>query len=132
LIKNTDKSGEILSPISKENELHIGDRLVIRLTIKTDRDMEYVHLKDKRAAGIEPEKVLSGYVFKGGLYYYESSSDLGTDFFIDFLPKGTYTVDYSVKVNAEGAFSLGTCTIQCMYAPEFGSHTKGEKIYIVK
>ena len=131
-VKKTNKSGEILSPIGIGNKLNIGDRLIIRLTIKSDRDMEYVHLNDKRAAGIEPEKVLSGYVFNGGLYYYESSSDLGTDFFIDYLPKGTYTIDYPVKVNAEGTFSLGTSTIQCMYAPEFGSHTKGEKIYIVK
>lgn len=131
-VKKTNKSGEILSPIGIGNKLNIGDRLIIRLTIKSDRDMEYVHLNDKRAAGIEPEKVLSGYIFNGGLYYYESSSDLGTDFFIDYLPRGTYTIDYPVKVNAEGTFSLGTSTIQCMYAPEFGSHTKGEKIYIVK
>jgi uncharacterized protein YfaS (alpha-2-macroglobulin family) len=105
---------------------------MVRLTVKSDRDLEYVHLSDQRAAGIEPEKVLSGYVFNGGLYYYESSSDSGTDFFIDYLPRGTFTIDYPVKVNASGTFSLGTGKVQCMYAPAFSSHTKGEIIYIGK
>ncbi|MFM7090206.1 MAG: hypothetical protein ACKOZZ_05300, partial [Bacteroidota bacterium] len=123
---------EILTPVGVDHKLKIGDRLIVRLIVKSDREMEYVHLNDKRAAGIEPEKVLSGYVFNGGLYYYESSSDSGTDFFIDYLPKGTFTIEYPVKVNASGMFSLGTSTVQCMYAPEFGSHTKGEKIYIGK
>lgn len=132
LVKKITKSGEVLLPVSNDNKLQIGDRLIVRLTIKTDRDMEYVHLNDKRASGIEPEKVLSGYTFNNGLYYYESNSDFGTDFFIDFLPKGTYSIEYPVKVNAEGIFSLGTCTMQCMYAPEFGCHTNGEKIYIGK
>jgi uncharacterized protein YfaS (alpha-2-macroglobulin family) len=131
-IKRVNKSGEVLSPIDANNTLKIGDRLMVRLTVKSDRDLEYVHLSDQRAAGIEPERVLSGYVFNGGLYYYESSSDSGTDFFIDYLPRGTFTIDYPVKVNASGTFSLGTGKVQCMYAPAFSSHTKGEIIYIGK
>jgi hypothetical protein len=131
-VKKVGFSGEVLSLVDTKNTVKIGDKLVVRLTVKADRDMEFIHLNDKRAAGFEPESVLSGYVFKEGLYYFESSSDVGTDFFIDFLPKGTFIIDYPVKVNAEGAFLLGTTTIQCMYAPEFGSHTKGDKIYIVK
>jgi uncharacterized protein YfaS (alpha-2-macroglobulin family) len=131
-VKKVGPSGEVLSPVDTKNTVKVGDKLVVRLTVKADRDMEFIHLNDKRAAGFEPETVLSGYVFKENLYYFESSSDVGTDFFIDFLPKGTFIIDYPVKVNAEGAFLLGTTTIQCMYAPEFGSHTKGDKIYIVK
>jgi hypothetical protein len=131
-IKKINKSGEVLLPITKNNEPGIGDRLIVRLVVKADRDMEFVHVKDRRAAGIEPETVLSGYKSKEGLYYYESSSDSGTDFFIDFLPKGTHILDYPVKINAGGIYSLGSGTVQCMYAPEFGSHTKGEKIYIGK
>lgn len=131
-VKKVSTSGEVLTLVDTKNTVKIGDKLVVRLTVKADRDMEFIHLNDKRAAGFEPESVLSGYVFKEKLYYFESSSDVGTDFFIDFLPKGTFIIDYPVKVNAEGAFMLGTSTIQCMYAPEFGSHTKGDKIYIVK
>lgn len=131
-VKKVGPSGEVLSLVDTKNTVKIGDKLVVRLTLKADRDMEFIHLNDKRAAGFEPESVLSGYVFNDGLYYFESSSDVGTDFFIDFLPKGTFILDYPVKVNAEGTFLLGTTTIQSMYAPEFGSHTKGDKIYIVK
>lgn len=131
-VKKVGSSGEILSMVDAKNTLKIGDKLTVRLTIKADRDMEFIHLNDKRAAGFEPESVLSGYIFKEKLYYFESTSDVGTDFFIDFLPKGTFVIDYPVKVNAEGTFLHGTATIQCMYAPEFGNHTKGNKIYIVK
>jgi len=131
-VKKVGPSGEVLSLVDSKNTVKIGDKLVVRLIVKADRDMEFIHLNDKRAAGFEPESVLSGYIFNEGLYYFESSSDVGTDFFIDFLPKGTFIIDYPVKVNAEGTFLLGTSTIQSMYAPEFGSHTKGDKIYIVK
>lgn len=131
-IKKVGTSGEVLSLVDTNNTVKMGDKLVVRLTVKADRDMEFIHVNDKRAAGFEPESVLSGYVYKNGIYYFESGSDVGTDFFIDFLPKGTYIIDYPLKVNAEGTFLLGTTTIQSMYAPEFGSHTQGDKIYIVK
>ena len=69
------------------------------MILNTDRNMEFIHLNDKRAAGFEPESVLSGYVFKEGLYYFESSSDVGTDFFIDYLPKGTFIIDYPKEMS---------------------------------
>ena len=35
--------------------------------------MEYVHMKDMRAACMEPVNVISGYKYQGGLGYYEST-----------------------------------------------------------
>ncbi len=60
----------------------------MRIVLQTDRDMEYVHLKDHRGAGTEPVNVLSQYKYQDGLGYYETTRDTASHFFIDYLPKG--------------------------------------------
>ena len=92
--------------------------------------MEYVHMKDMRAAGFEPINVFSGYRYQGGLGYFETTKDASTNFFFDYLPKGTYVFEYPLKVNMKGNFSNGITTIQCMYAPEFTSHSEGIRIKV--
>jgi uncharacterized protein YfaS (alpha-2-macroglobulin family) len=86
--------------------------------------MEYVHLKDHRGSGTEPVNVLSQYKFQDGLYYYESTRDAAGHFFIDYLPKGVYVFEYSVRVQHRGQYQTGLAQIQCMYAPEFNSHSE--------
>ncbi|NNF36114.1 MAG: alpha-2-macroglobulin, partial [Saprospiraceae bacterium] len=108
----------------------VGDILVNRLVIRTNRDLEYVHLKDMRGAGTEPLNVLSGYRWKGGLGYYESTRDAATHFFIDYLSKGNYVFEYKTRVSHSGAFDNGIATIQCMYAPEFSSHSSSQLLEI--
>ena len=103
----------------------------VRIVIRVDRDMEYVHLKDMRAAGFEPINVMSGYRYKGGLHYYESTRDAATHFFIGYLPKGTYVFEYPLKVNLSGDFSNGITSIQSMYAPEFASHSEGIRVEVI-
>ena len=119
-----------MKTVSDKNILKKGDKLRVRIEIKVDRDMEYVHLKDMRGSGFEPVNVLSSYKWQGGLGYYESTRDAATDFFISYLPKGIYVFEYDLRSNASGSFSMGISTIQCMYAPEFSSHSKGERISI--
>jgi len=92
--------------------------------LRTDRDMEYVHLRDHRGSGTEPVNVLSRYKFQDGLAYYESTKDTATHFFIDYLPKGTYVFEYSVRVQLKGRYPTGLANIECMYAPEFNSHSE--------
>lgn len=127
--KLTDK-GPVLEAIQDGSFLKVGDKLVVRLEIKTDRPMEYVHLKDMRASSLEPTNVLSGYRWKGSLGYYESTRDASTNFFIQYLPKGAHVMEYSLFVSHAGTFSNGISSIQCMYAPEFTSHTEGIKLNI--
>ncbi len=103
--------------------LKVGDELVVRLELRVDRDMEYVHLKDERGSGTEPVNVLSGYRYQDGLGYYESTRDTASHFFIDYLPKGTYVFEYAARVVHRGAYHTGTAQIQCLYAPEFNSHS---------
>lgn len=110
--------------------LSIGDLLKVKIEIRVDRDMEYVHLKDMRAAGFEPVSTLSGFKYQDGLYYYESPRDLTMNFFIGYLPKGTYVFEYELRVSQKGNFSNGISTIQCMYAPEFTSHSQGIRVEV--
>lgn len=127
--RNTDR-GPVLTEITEGNTLKVGDKVKIRIELRVDRDMEYVHLKDMRAACFEPTNVLSGYRYQGGLGYYESTRDMATNFFFDYLRKGTYVFEYSVFVSQIGDFSNGIATIQSMYAPEFSSHSEGIRVNV--
>ena len=124
---NTNK-GPTLQPCN--GSVSVGDELVQRIILRTDRDMEYVHLKDQRGSGTEPVNVLSRYRYQDGLGYYESTRDTATHFFIDYLPKGTYVFEYSVRVQHKGQYQTGMASIQCMYAPEFNSHSESHKLTV--
>jgi hypothetical protein len=126
---NTDK-GEVISEITPETILNVGDLVRVRIELRSDRNMEFVHLKDMRAAGFEPISVLSQYKWQDGLGYYESTKDAATNFFIDYLPKGIYVFEYDLRVNNAGDMSNGISTIQSMYAPEFSSHSEGIRITV--
>ncbi len=127
--KNTDK-GPVLEPVTENAYLKVGDKIKVRIELRVDRDMEYVHMKDMRASCMEPVNVLSGYKWQGGLGYYESTKDASTNFFFGWLPKGTYVFEYPLFVTHTGNFSNGVTSIQCMYAPEFASHSEGVRVNV--
>lgn len=129
-IERTGDTGPVLVALRSANDLHPGDKVKVRLELRVDRDMEYVHLKDMRAAGLEPIETESRYKWQGGLGYYESPGDAATNFFFDNLRKGTYIFEYPLRANLRGDFSNGISTIQCMYAPEFSSHSEGQRIKV--
>lgn len=116
--------------LNRKATLHVGDRMTVRLTFRTDRDMDFVSLKDERAACMEPVQQLSGYVWKNGLGYYQAPGDASTLFFMDHLRKGTYVIEYEVYVDRVGTYQAGTATVQSVYAPEFGSHTEGYTLQV--
>lgn len=129
LKKNTLK-GDQLQRITSKNPLKTGDLVTVRLIITAKEDSEYIHLKDMRASCFEPVNVLSEYQYKNGLGYYMSTKDAATHFFFDQINKGTYVLEYDIRVNNSGEFSNGITTIQSMYAPEFASHTKGIRVKV--
>ncbi len=128
--------------------LKTGDKLKVRIILTVDRHLEFVHMKDMRASAFEPYFVtsesltagipyprqsgdgLSGYHYQDGLGYYQTTTDQATNFFFDYLPKGTYVFEYALKVNASGEYSNGITTIQCMYAPEFAAHSEGIRVKV--
>jgi uncharacterized protein YfaS (alpha-2-macroglobulin family) len=129
LQKNT-ASGIVIEPITASTALKLGDKIKVRIELRVDRDMSYVHMKDMRASGFEPTNVLSGYKYQDGLGYYESTRDAATNFFFSYLNKGTYVFEYPLVVNHKGDFSNGVTIIQCMYAPEFTSHSEGIRVSV--
>jgi uncharacterized protein YfaS (alpha-2-macroglobulin family) len=128
--KTRTAAGDVLHEITPEQPLRIGDRVTVRLEIRADRDMEYVHLKDARAAAFEPVSTLSGYRRQDGLDCYEAPRDAATNFFIPYLPKGTYVFEYDLFATRAGDFSDGPATLQCMYAPEFTAHSEGTRLKV--
>jgi hypothetical protein len=127
--RNTDR-GPVLDTIPDNGTLKVGDRVVVRIELRTDRNLEYVHLKDMRAACLEPVNVLSGYKWQGGLGYYETTKDASTEFFFPEVGKGTYVFEYTLIVGQTGEFSNGVSSVECMYAPEFAFHTEGIRINV--
>ncbi len=131
-VQRTTDKGIVIEPVGENSDLKVGDLLKIRLELRVDRDMEYIHMKDMRAAGTEPTNVISRYKYQDGLGYYESTKDASTNFFISYLGKGTYVFEYPLRITHEGDFQNGITTIQSMYAPEFNSHSEGVRLKVGK
>ena len=129
LLQDTE-NGPLMKKLDANTSLSVGDRVRVKITLETDRHMEYVHLKDMRAASFEPRKQLSGAEYQEGLSYYRSTTDVAMNFFFGYLPKGTFVFEYDLNVTQAGTFSNGISQLQCMYAPEFTTHSEGVKMEI--
>lgn len=129
-VETNTGSGPQLMAIDEGTPIEVGDKVVVRVELRVDRAMEYVHMKDMRAAGFEPLNVLSSYRYKAGLGYYESTRDAATHFFFEYLPKGTHVFEYPLRATLSGDFSNGITQVQCMYAPEFTSHSEGIRVQV--
>jgi uncharacterized protein YfaS (alpha-2-macroglobulin family) len=127
-VRRATAKGPVIEPV--RGPLQPGDTVVVRVELRTDRDMEYVHMKYHRGSGLEPVDVLSLYRFQDGLAYYESTKDTATHFFIDYLPKGTYVFEYALRVVHRGTYQSGMAHIECMYAPEFNSHSGSVELVV--
>ncbi len=124
--------GPVLEKLTTTTPLKVGDVLVVRLVLRTDRELEYVHLKDQRAAGLEPIAQTSGYRYQNGLGYYESPRDAATNFFLGTLPRGTHVFEYRLRASQVGDFSGGLSEAQCLYAPKFRANSAGQRLTIVR
>ncbi len=125
MIEEAGPAGPTLRELKAGEQLRIGDKVVVRLVVSTDRDLEFIHLKDMRGACLEPVNVLSGHKWQGGLSYYESTRDLATHIFFDWLPRGRHVFEYKAFVGQPGKYLNGISSVQCMYAPEFAANSQG-------
>ena len=127
LVEKTDK-GEVLKEI--QGSLSAGDIVRVKVKVEVDRPMDFVMISDQRAACFEPTEQISKYTWQGGLGYYQNPKDSKTNFFIDYLPRGSYIFEYSLFVTQSGNFSNGIADIQSYYAPEFNSHSAGGNVKV--
>jgi uncharacterized protein YfaS (alpha-2-macroglobulin family) len=124
----TDK-GKKLVPVEKQ-ALKVGDKLTVKITFTSQQDMSFVFVKDLRAAGFEPIEQISRYEYNDRMSYYQSNTDTDMEFFIEFLPKGTHQLEYSMFVTKEGYLNNGYALIQCQYAPEFSAYSDGMRVRV--
>jgi alpha-2-macroglobulin len=120
----------ILQPLREGATLAPGDEVEVQLSLTSKHPMEYVHLRDPRAAGFEPASNLSQHKWDLGISWYEEIRDSGTNFFFEHLPQGEYTFKYSIRATTAGAFKVAPATVQPMYAPEFAAYSSGATITI--
>jgi uncharacterized protein YfaS (alpha-2-macroglobulin family) len=129
-VEKITSTGKTLLPITNDQPVKVGDKVVVRLVVRSDRDYEYVLLKDMRASFFEPAESLSGVRWAQQAIYYQMIRDASMNFYFYNLPKGTYVFEYPLYANAAGDYSNGIATIQCLYAPEFVSHTFGGRVKV--
>jgi uncharacterized protein YfaS (alpha-2-macroglobulin family) len=129
-IQTQTDAGAVLTAVDATHQPKTGDLLKVVVYLAADRDFEYVQLKDMRPAGTEPVDALSAYKYQDGLYYYQVTKDVATNFFISELSKGIYVFEYRLRVAQPGNFSTGITSIQCMYAPEFNAHSEGGRMVV--
>jgi hypothetical protein len=120
----------VLAPLSEGMVSRPGDQIEVQLSIGAKHPFEYVHLRDPRAAGLEPEQAISRYRRDQGISWYEEVRDSATNFFFELLPQGEYTLHYRLRANMAGVFRVSPATLQSMYAPEFNAHSQGAVICI--
>ncbi len=123
-------SGFTLKPLSEGAALAAGDEVEVQISLRAKHAAEYVHLRDPRAAGTEPQSVISGYKWDLGIGWYEQTRDSGTNFFFERLPVGEYTLKYRVRANMAGTFKVGPATVQSLYAPEFNAYSAGATLTV--
>ena len=128
-IQQEEDTGSTLIPLAGQ-ELKVGDRICIRITVSNDQDMQFVHLKDLRAGCFEPTEQLSGNRWQEALVYYQETTDVATNFFFDFLPKGTHVFEYTVWIAQSGTYQDGISTLQCVYAPQYSANSDAGTITV--
>lgn len=130
MLETAEEGKVVLKTLNDRNKLRVGDKLTVRLTLRCDRDFEYVALKDQRASCLEPVQQLSGYRCSERVCYYQSPKDAAMYYFFGHLPKGTYVFEYPLYVTNSGDYSNGITTVQCLYAPEFAANTGSVRIHV--
>jgi len=125
-----DGSGWVLRPLADGEDIEPGDQIEVHLSIRAKHAAEYVHLRDPRGAGFEPETLHSQYKWDLGISWYEEVRDSGTNFFFEWLPAGEYTFKYRLRANMAGAFRVGPAVLQSMYAPEFTAYSAGHRLQV--
>jgi hypothetical protein len=126
-VRKMSESGPVIEPLEKQS-VKPGDSLIVRIVLRTERDMQYVYMKDMRPSGTEPVNVLSGYRYQGGLSYYESIRDSAAHFYFYVLPQGSHVFEYELRIFHRGDYESGIAEVSCLYAPEFSAHSQSIRL----
>lgn len=129
-IEGTGDKSKVLQAPSASNPIRVGDKIVVRLTVRSNRDLQYVALKDMHSACMEPTEQLSGYKWRQSVGYYQTSKDASTSFYFENLPRGAYVFEYSLFASRAGEYSAGITSVQCLYAPQYSANSEGRRVVV--
>jgi uncharacterized protein YfaS (alpha-2-macroglobulin family) len=122
---NNGKEEEVLATTT----LPIGTKITVKMTVRSNQSMEFVHIKDSKASGFESREKVSSYI-SSTVSYYQNNKDASTELFIDYLPKGNHTFEYELFVTGKGSLTVGTAEVECMYAPMYRGISGGMKVLV--
>lgn len=122
--------GRTAEPVTGDNPIHLGERITVRVVVTSDRDLEYVQVKDPRASAFEPVNIHERSGRQDGVWWVESPRDASTNFFFSRFPQGTVVLEYDVFATQTGDFSVGATIVECMYAPEYRAQSAGTRIQV--
>ena len=110
----------------------LGEEVQVQLQITAKRQLEYVALTDERPAGFEPVDQMPGWLWSSGIGFYRENRNASTRIFIGYMPKGSYSITYSMTAATQGRFASGLATLQSQYDPALTAHSGGTMIKISK
>jgi tetratricopeptide (TPR) repeat protein len=119
-----------LCPVYNGYKLKIGDKVVVRTTLNVDTRMDFVALKESRAACMEPLENISGYRHYGYIGCYVDLKDASINRYFDTIGKGVYVFESSYRISRRGYYRSGISTVQCAYSPEYASHSASFKVVV--
>ena len=122
--------GRTAEPVTADNPVRLGERITVKIVVTSDRDLEYVQIKDPRAAAFEPVNIHERNGWQGGTWWVESPRDASVCFFFNKFPQGTVVLEYDVFATQSGDFSAGATTVECMYAPEYRAQGNGARVTV--
>lgn len=94
-----------------------GDRIRVTMTVTTDRDLDYLLIRDERGAWMQPREQLSGYTSQDGVWQVREQRTSYANIFIYHLTKGVHVFNYEVTADRDGEYTSGTATAQSQYYP---------------
>lgn len=129
-VQNVDGSWRAFDAAT--DTLRVGQKVRILLTVKTDRPMSRVIVTDQRAATLIPVIQLSGWIYGEGIMAYYENRTAATNLYLEYVPKGTYQMQYDFTVNNAGTFNSGVAEATCQQAPTLTAHSSGCLLRVVR
>lgn len=125
-----DDDKEMLQEIKEGEKLKKGDKVKIVMTLRSDRDIDFVQVLDLRAACLEPVRKRPGMEWADGKFYYQSITDSEYSMFFDHISKGTRVFEYTLHVTQSGEYTQGITKVIPHYCPAFSANSEGGKVSV--
>jgi uncharacterized protein YfaS (alpha-2-macroglobulin family) len=117
-----------------------GDIVRVRLEIDSQSDMTWVVVEDPIPAGAsilgtglgrDSQLLTEGEESRGWVWpAYEERSFEAFRAYYEYVPKGSWTIEYTMRLNNEGVMNLPNTRVEALYAPEMFGEIPNEAMRI--